>query len=85
MTYEIEWRHKAYKQLVKLQTQDRRKIYAEVQKLRNSDTWGDVKRLKEHQYQFRLRIGRYRVLFDKEDKIKIVFIEEIRKRDSQTY
>ena len=45
----------------------------------------DVKELRGHQYQYRLRVGRYRVLFDHDSGIKIVFIQEVKKRDERTY
>ncbi|HSH49529.1 MAG TPA: type II toxin-antitoxin system RelE/ParE family toxin [Halomonas sp.] len=45
----------------------------------------DIKPLKRHQYQYRLRVGRYRVLFDVETGLRVVSIEEVRKRDERTY
>jgi mRNA-degrading endonuclease RelE of RelBE toxin-antitoxin system len=45
----------------------------------------DVKELRGHQYQYRLRVGRYRVLFDHDSGIKVVSIQEVKKRDERTY
>lgn len=45
----------------------------------------NVKALTQHQFGYRLRIGRYRVLFDWEGSVKIVNIEEVSKRDEHTY
>ncbi|HGY57334.1 MAG TPA: type II toxin-antitoxin system RelE/ParE family toxin [Caldithrix abyssi] len=45
----------------------------------------NVKKLKNHQDDYRIRIGRYRVLFNYDRNIKIVFIEEVKKRDERTY
>jgi len=45
----------------------------------------DIKELKKHRYDYRLRVGRYRVLFDHDDEIKIVAIQEVKKRDERTY
>lgn len=44
-----------------------------------------VKALTQYQFGYRLRIGRYRVLFDWEGSVKIVNIEEVSKRDEHTY
>ncbi len=38
-----------------------------------------------HNYDYRLRVGRYRVLFNYDGEIKIVAIMEVKKRDEQTY
>jgi len=45
----------------------------------------NVKALSSHSYGYRLRAGNYRVLFDWEDAIKIVSIQEVKKRDERTY
>ena len=45
----------------------------------------DIITLKNHRYDFRMRVGRYRVLFDHDDIIKIVEIQEVKKRDEHTY
>ena len=45
----------------------------------------NVKALAHHEYGYRLRVGNYRVLFDWDGAIKVVDIEEVRKRDERTY
>jgi mRNA-degrading endonuclease RelE of RelBE toxin-antitoxin system len=45
----------------------------------------NVKALTNHEYGFRLRVGNYRVFFDYDGAVRIVSIEEIRKRDERTY
>ncbi len=47
--------------------------------------WRKVVELKNHSYDFRMRVGRYRVLFDFDREIRIVEIQEVRKRDERTY
>lgn len=37
------------------------------------------------QYQYRLRVGQFRVLFNYDGDVKIVSIEEIKRRDENTY
>lgn len=45
----------------------------------------NIKVLVNHKYDYRLRIGQYRVLFTWDDEIQIVQIEEVKKRDEHTY
>nr|WP_218966867.1 hypothetical protein [Snodgrassella alvi] len=45
----------------------------------------NVKKLNNHQYDYRLRVGNYRVLFNYDGDISIVSIEEVKKRDDRTY
>ena len=65
------------------------KIQDAVTKLENSETWGDVRKLVNHEYDYRLRVGDYRVLFnatnDETIEINDVSIEEVKKRDDRTY
>jgi mRNA-degrading endonuclease RelE of RelBE toxin-antitoxin system len=44
-----------------------------------------VKRLSNHPYEYRLRVGRYRVFFDFHSTVRIIRIEEVKKRDERTY
>lgn len=45
----------------------------------------DLKELKNHRYDYRLRVGPYRVMFDFDGGIKIIEIQEVKKRDERTY
>lgn len=45
----------------------------------------NVKALANHPHGFRLRAGNYRVLFDWDSGIRIVSVQEVRKRDERTY
>lgn len=83
--YKIFWERKALKRLKKIPIKDRRFINDSVKKLANWTDIQNVKTLVSHQYQYRLRVGRYRVFFDKEDSLKILRIEEVKKRDDRTY
>lgn len=44
-----------------------------------------VKRLTDHAYPYRLRVGRYRVFFAFDGVIHLISIEEVKKRDDRTY
>jgi mRNA interferase RelE/StbE len=72
----INWNSKAKKQLRKL---DRQVQLATMPACQN------VKALANHQHGYRLRVGNYRVLFNWDGAIKVVEIEEVRKRDERTY
>lgn len=45
----------------------------------------DIYRSNRAKKQLRLRVGRYRVLFDVQTQIKIVDVQEVTKRDERTY
>lgn len=89
MKYHVEITRKALKQLKKIQRQQQVKIFAAMAKLKDSETWGDVKPLKNYEYDYRLRVGNYRILFnatnDETIEINEISVEEIRKRDDRTY
>ncbi|WP_404800579.1 type II toxin-antitoxin system RelE family toxin [Avibacterium paragallinarum] len=53
----------------------------------NFPNCSNVKALVNHQYDYRLRVGRYRVFFNfgSNNDIQIVSIEEVKKRDDNTY
>ena len=45
----------------------------------------NVQELTNHEFGYRLRVGDYRVLFDFDGAVRIVSIEQVRKRDERTY
>ena len=76
---------KAHKQLAKIPTPDRARIFTESKKLANMPNCTNVKALVNHDYSYRLRVGNYRVFFEFDGDVKIVWIEEVKKRDENTY
>ncbi len=84
---EIRWKQKAAKQLRKIQRQEAVTIVDKVDTLKAFPECGsaDIKPLVNHDYGYRLRVGRYRVLFDFAGEIKVISIEEVKKRDGRTY
>jgi len=61
-------------------------IITAVEGLATTDGWRNVKALINHQYMFRLQVGRFRVFFDLEqNEVKIYLIQEVKKRDERTY
>lgn len=84
--YHIEWQKKARRQLDKIAARDtRREITSAVASLADFPNVVQVKKLVNHQHEYRLRVGRYRVLFDVLDAVRIISIEEVKKRDDRTY
>jgi mRNA interferase RelE/StbE len=83
--YVVQWKKKAFKQLMALQLVHRKAITGATAELKNWPTCRNVIALNNHQYHYRLRVGRYRVFFDVDTEIKIVHIEEVKKRDEHTY
>lgn len=84
--YEIIWKPKARKQLNKIGDRTvMRAIGAGVMGLAAFPACAGVKRLQNHAYGFRLRVGAYRVLFDVQDTIRIIEIQEVKKRNERTY
>lgn len=81
----IEWTKKATKQLLKIEETNRKAIFQGVQALKGFPGCSNVKALVNHEYAYRLRIGRYRVFFEFINQVKIIRIEEVKKRDEHTY
>lgn len=81
----VHWTPKAAKQLRKLDRQHQIAIRDGVGTLAAMPACQNVKALANHEYGYRLRIRGYRVLFDWNGGIRIVEIQEVRKRDERTY
>ena len=82
----IKWKNRARKQLKKLPKPYQMPILDAVDTLEYpSDQWKNVVELKNHTYDYRMRVGRYRVLFDFDGTIHVVEIQEVKKRDERTY
>ena len=81
----LSWSKKSLRQLRKLPGIDSKKVYQEAQALKNFPECRNVKKLTNHEYDYRLRVGSYRIMFDYDGEVKIVSIEEVKKRDGNTY
>jgi mRNA interferase RelE/StbE len=81
----IHWTRKAVKQLLKLHSVHQGKVRDAVTALADMPDVGNVKALVGHDYAYRLRVGNYRVMFDWDGAIKVVSIQEVKKRDERTY
>jgi mRNA-degrading endonuclease RelE of RelBE toxin-antitoxin system len=84
--FKIFWHPKAYKQLIKIRNQkDIDAVYDAACTLTQWPDCQNIKALKNHSYGYRLRVGKFRVLFDVRDSIRIIEIQEVKKRDEHTY
>ena len=82
----VNWKPKAVKQLMKLPKPDQILIRDEVgEQLTLFPESRNIKKLSNHAYSYRLRVGRYRVFFEFDGSVKVVSIEEVKKRDEHTY
>lgn len=79
----IQYHPRAIRQLGKLAEAER--IRTAIKALAGMPDCRNVKKLVNHDYQYRLRVGNYRVFFDFDGEIRVVYIEEVKKRDSKTY
>ncbi|MEN5164849.1 type II toxin-antitoxin system RelE/ParE family toxin [Achromobacter kerstersii] len=81
----INWAKKAVKQWLRLPTNDRLRVATEISKLERFPEASNIRALVNHQFGYRLRVGQYRVLFDVRSDIRIIDIQEVKKRDDSTY
>lgn len=81
----VEYAKKAAKQIRKMQAADSAKIFIECRKLENFPDCTNVKALINLEYEYRLRVGNYRVFFNFDGAVRVVSIEEVKKRDERTY
>jgi mRNA-degrading endonuclease RelE of RelBE toxin-antitoxin system len=80
---QIQWQNRALRQLRKIQSKSERiKIKNAVRELESFPDCPGVKKLK-HRDDYRLRVGRWRIIFTAQ--LEIILIEEIKKRNEHTY
>ena len=81
----IYWTRKAVKQLLRLHSVHQIQVRDAITALADMPNVGQVKALVGHNHSYRLRVGNYRVMFDWDGAIKVVSIQEVKKRDERTY
>lgn len=83
---EVIWQPKATKQLKKIGDRTvQGRILTATRGLADFPACSNVKRLTNHEYTHRLRVGDWRILFNVFEEISIASIEEVKKRDENTY
>jgi mRNA interferase RelE/StbE len=77
MTYRIEFRPAAMRELAKLETSTRRRIAAALESLATSPRPPGVEKLKGHDHRYRVRCGDYRIIYEIEDRVLIILVLRI--------
>jgi len=81
----ISWTDKAVKQIRKIPSSYKSLILEKIEGLAYfPGVTADIKKLAGRS-DYRLRVGRYRVIFEHEEEIRVIVIEEVKKRDERTY
>ena len=83
---DVIWQPKAVKQLKKIGNRViQERILTATRRLSAFPACSNVKRLADHEPTHRLRVGNWRVLFNVFEEISIISVEEVKKRDENTY
>ena len=78
MSYRVSIRKQALKELAEIPKNESSKIVSAIDGLREEPRPSGCKKLKgEHEYFWRIRVGKYRVLYKIEDVIKVVEVGKI--------
>jgi len=84
--FAIDWMPKALRQLRKIHEQTiRDELVDAAEALHDFPNCKNIKALVNHRYGYRLRVGRYRILFDVDNVVNIIAIQEVKKRNERTY
>ncbi|MCC7516217.1 MAG: type II toxin-antitoxin system RelE/ParE family toxin [Pseudomonadales bacterium] len=84
--YCVNWQSRARKQISKIIDRTARiELEEAVDGLHFWPDCSQVKALTNHDYGYRLRAGRFRILFDVDTATRIITIQEVKKRDDRTY
>lgn len=82
----VIWQPKAFKHLKKIGDRIiQERILVAVRGLAMFPNTPNIKKLMNHEHDYRLRVGNWRILFNVFDEVSIVSIEEVKKRDERTY
>ena len=81
MKYQVQIKKQASKKLNSLATNEKHRIVEKIKWLGDNpdDVRLDIKKMAGSD-SFRLRVGDWRVIFDRDDKIKVIFIEKLKSR-----
>ncbi len=76
--YDIQFTDAALRHLRNYPRNDRLRILARIEQLAEDPlAMPNVKRLVEYDVTYRLRVGRYRVLFDRDDIIRVIDVIDV--------
>lgn len=83
--YTVVYASKAARQLRKLPISASVRIMQACGELVHFPDGAQIKALTQHRHGYRLRVGDFRLLFNVDSVVRIVSIEEVKKRDERTY
>lgn len=78
MNYQVEFKPKVLKDLQSLPVEVQSRVLTKIELMQNNLT-GDVKRLTNYTPEYRLRVGDYRVLFEIEEDVLVIYRVKHRK------
>jgi mRNA interferase RelE/StbE len=82
MNYAVTFTDTALKNLARYPTKDQQAILKNIKQLsENPLAKSNVKKLVDFDVSYRLRVGNYRVLFDREDSLKIIDVVDVLPRN----
>lgn len=82
----IKWKEKAQKQLKKIKNHQAKERILSTLDIYTGGGHVDIIVLINHEYTHRIRVGDYRILITIiEEEVQITHIEEVKKRDDNTY
>lgn len=84
-SWTVELTSKASRQLVKIDSETQQRILEHLTTLASDPSGLDVKKLKARDNLWRLRVGRYRVFFQREKPRLVILVVEIVRRSDTTY
>ena len=79
MTYEIEFKPRAVRDLKSIEKNDLKKIIKKIEEMKNGLDNLNIKKLTDFTPEYRLRVGIYRVLFEINDSVITVYTIKHRK------
>lgn len=82
LSYEVTFADTSLKNLARYPKKDQQLIVKNIEELaQNPNVKSNVKKLVDFDVSYRLKIGNYRVLFEKEDGLKIIDVIDVLRRD----
>lgn len=84
--YQAVFSHRAEKAFLDLPTKEAQRVKQAIEKLEQDPrTYGTLKLENAPVASYRYRVGNYRILFDIDDKARVIEILDVRRRDERSY
>jgi mRNA interferase RelE/StbE len=78
--YEVEFVASAAKEFRSLDAEIKRRVAVAINALRENPRPRGTRKLRGHKHLYRIRVGSYRVVYEIEDKVKLIRVTRIRHR-----